>query len=417
MPDQKSIIYLFSPIPYHFLHQRPQKLADEFVSQSYRLVFVQPSTWQSYLRGERKGFLRALLRSVWYHCVALLSFVVSFGPARKRENHPSGPALIFADIPLGFPLNKFNVRILDALNMRVFRVFLDRLLRLTISPLAKTVAIVEHPFWGRIIRKDDFTTLLYDCIDAISVFAGKNSIDRFMEFEKSILSIADAIIVTAHELEQRLKLATSSKKIVRVPNAVDYERFQRITESSDVPEDLRSILRPMAGYVGALYSWLDYTLLFNVISAELGCNFVFVGPVGEVKQLAKIQRLPNFHLLGLRIYSDIPKYINAFDVCLIPFQLGEIARSTNPVKVFEYFALGKPVVSTPLFELREFVSEGLVYEANSTELFRRKLHEALAERDTSRAARRREVARLNSWKNRVQVIEQLFNAPVRHETV
>ncbi len=54
----------------------------------------------------------------------------------------------------------------------------------------------------------------------------------------------------------------------------------------------------------------------------------------------------NIHWLGQRAYDDLPAYLKAFDVCLMPFALNEATQYINPTKTLEYMAAGKPIVST-----------------------------------------------------------------------
>lgn len=128
-------------------------------------------------------------------------------------------------------------------------------------------------------------------------------------------------------------------------------------------------------------------------------TFAFVGPLDFDFRIAHLKGYSNMKWLGRKDYPEIPVYINHFDVCLIPFLVGKISRTTNPVKVFEYFALGKPVVATPLYELEPFGKDRLLWMTESKELFAAAVRSALEESGTTVGDRRRTVARNHSWKS------------------
>lgn len=104
--------------------------------------------------------------------------------------------------------------------------------------------------------------------------------------------------------------------------------------------------KPIIGYYGALAPWLDYSLLNAVMRQCPDYEFVFIGIdyMGGVKKLDV--SLPHCSWLGPRQYQLLPAYASRFNAALIPFESGEIARSTSPLKLFEYFALGLPVIVT-----------------------------------------------------------------------
>ncbi|MEI8313783.1 MAG: glycosyltransferase, partial [Verrucomicrobiota bacterium] len=117
----------------------------------------------------------------------------------------------------------------------------------------------------------------------------------------------------------------------------------------------------------------------------------------------ELERLPNVHLFGLQPYERMPRYLYHFDVCIIPFKLNEVTRATDPVKFYEYVSSGKPVVSVNLPELEQY--RDYLYLAATKEEFALNLDAALQERDPGLVERRKELARQNSWNQRVEAIK------------
>ncbi len=383
----------FSPIRYEYLHQRPQKLAEQFLALGVAVTFVQPTGLRD-LRSENHP-IRFLFKSLWYHVLAFLSLVVPF---MWRDGKPKAKDRQFAIVsqPVTLPINRFNSKLLEGLNASVLWLFVRR--EIVGEERTGAIAVFENPFWGKVIEGPEFDKVCYDCLDDLSIYAGHASLERFNAYEAMLLERSDVVVTTAAKLEARLR-AKTSKPVHRIPNGVDDEWFRTRAEVCMRPADLASISRPIVGYVGNIAGWLDYDLIVAVAQLMPDVSFIFIGPAEHEGRIQQLQRARNILWLGRKPYDDVPAYIKAFDVCSIPFRRGEIAETTNPVKVFEYFALGKAVVSTPLSELHEYEKTGLVLFGDSPTSFAEALKWALAERGDERAKQRIQIAAAHSWRN------------------
>ena len=157
---------------------------------------------------------------------------------------------------------------------------------------------------------------------------------------------------------------------------------------------------------GVVYTVSHAALRSDCQSASI--TFMLVGPLVDPERAVALQAHANVIFPGMRPYAEVPAYIAAFDLCLIPFISGKIAESTNPVKVFEYFALGKPVLSTPVAELQSFAQEGLLTIAEGEE-FIRGLERAGEAQDPAIVARRKEIAAAQSWQALVAQMLEVMN--------
>jgi GT2 family glycosyltransferase len=160
--------------------------------------------------------------------------------------------------------------------------------------------------------------------------------------------------------------------------------------------------KPIVGYFGAIADWLDLDLIAAVARLRPAYSFVLIGDVQE-RDVSQIEALPNVFLLGRKPYADIPSYLHGFDVCTIPFLLNDVTQATDPVKLYEYFSLGKPVVATDMPELSQCA--GLLYIAHDADQFAAQIDAALAESGPHLAARRRDFAAANTWSSRVAAID------------
>jgi GT2 family glycosyltransferase len=132
-------------------------------------------------------------------------------------------------------------------------------------------------------------------------------------------------------------------------------------------------------------------------------SFVLIGEV-SVNDIGRLKALPNVHLLTERLYRDLPGYLRQFDVCTIPFQMNQLTRAVDPVKVYEYLSQGKPVVSVPLSDLAS-LSE-LLYFAEGAQQFASQIDCALAESDDSLQRKRVSFAAENTWASRVEALDR-----------
>ena len=390
-------VYIFSPVPYAHLHQRPQKIAERLHAEGVPVTYIEVSGIRDALSSGTGGFLVKAGKSLVYHFKGVLF------PGLRRKPHPVSEAgresIQVVPLPLVIPANRYGSEFVERLNASVLRQFLRREVWRSMPEAEEAVALVQHPFWGRVLEKGDFTRIYYDCIDEISLFAGLSSIERFSQYALQLCRMSDSVFVTATKLESHLKELGCGTAMYHVPNGVDYEWFQQKAGSSEIPDDIRSIRGPIAGYVGSIYGWLDFDMIAETARRRSDISFVFVGPLEHPGRRAELERATNVHWLGRKPYAEMPLYIKAFDVCLIPFRSGRVAETTNPVKLFEYFALGKPVITTRVADLEPF--EDLLHVVSNPEEFAEALDRSLRPDGESVHERRREVARAHSWKTQV----------------
>jgi glycosyltransferase involved in cell wall biosynthesis len=190
---------------------------------------------------------------------------------------------------------------------------------------------------------------------------------------------------------------------------VEYERFAAPV-ANDKPasndKDVAPFLaagRPIAGYYGALAEWFDYELLDEAARLCPGWSFLLIGPMYDQSlQGRPMLKRENVRWIGPRDYHLLPGYLSLFDVATIPFRINPITTATSPLKLYEYFAGGKPVVTTPMPECAAFPEVTIARDAKE---FARALEAARARgldgafRETLRA-----LGRENSWEARVQAV-------------
>jgi glycosyltransferase involved in cell wall biosynthesis len=121
-----------------------------------------------------------------------------------------------------------------------------------------------------------------------------------------------------------------------------------------------------------------------------------IGPV--LADLGGLDSEPNVHLLGPRAWTELPPFLAALDIGLIPYIRSAYTATVYPTKLFEYLAMGRPVVSSDLPEVRRLgLPEFAVRIAPDHVRFIAAVRDALADTDPSAPERRRELASQRDW--------------------
>lgn len=153
---------------------------------------------------------------------------------------------------------------------------------------------------------------------------------------------ADVIFALSEETRQLMNNPRTPP--ILIPNGVDKEFFH--TRTKVIPEDLKSIPRPIVGYSGKLAKRIDTALLEYLAGRMPQVSFVLAGPILDRKWVKPLFNFENMYFLGDKHYSRLPLYINCFDLCIIPHNVRELENGGDPIKLYEYLAAGKPVVTT-----------------------------------------------------------------------
>ena len=265
--------------------------------------------------------------------------------------------------------------------------------------IGPAVVLAQSPYWAPLsaaLRRRFGWPFVYDCLDAHEGFA-TNRPGFLPEAEAEGSRAADLVVATSESLRRRL---TSPGREARLlPNACDYALFAGLPPP-------RASSRPggrlVVGYVGAVDAWFDFELLAAAARLRPDWSFEIVGGLENAASTPAMPANVVFH--GERPHGEMPAMRARFDVEIIPFRLSPLTHATDPVKLYEAAASGRPVVATRLASLEGFAQRGLARLADTPEQFVEAVEAAAAEGPDA-AARRRAFAAANTWDDRAAALD------------
>jgi glycosyltransferase involved in cell wall biosynthesis len=239
--------------------------------------------------------------------------------------------------------------------------------------------------------------------------------ERTRAQDAALCQRADATIVCSQRLyEMKLPLAGAGR-VHLIPNGVDATHYERVLDSMDpLPAMSAKWSRPVFGYTGTVHAdRVDVDLVEQLARKLQAGSIVLVGPnhLSEA-QNDRLSSTGRVFITGPVRYREVPEVMRAFDVCIVPHRITAFTESLNPIKLWEYLAAGKPIVSTNIAGFRDYPQ--FVVLADDAAEFHAGMHEALAE-PIDRQGQRRAEAKRHSWGVRVNAIEAIIDSVVGNE--
>lgn len=351
--------FVWAVIDWHFRIQRPQHLARELAAAGHRVFYIS----NNFVDHPNPGFN--------------VESLDDSGRLFQIRLHLQGTPSIYQAAPSKVALAQMHAS-------------LRRLL--VWSRSGASVALVQHPFWLETAQILPHSWLSYDCMDHHGGFADNGT--EVLAREIELMRRADLLVVTSDWLQN--ETAKHNPHSLMVRNACQYEHFAQ--EPDRIYRDERG--RRIIGYYGAIAEWFDLALVEKVARRFEDCLVLLVGAdTSGARQ--RLQHLANIEFTGEVPYAELPYYLAAFDVCMLPFQVIPLTLATNPVKVYEYLSAGKEVVSIALPELHQFGD--LVRLGADHVSFLHAVDDALRHpADPKLVARRQEFAAGQTWSHRAR---------------
>jgi glycosyltransferase involved in cell wall biosynthesis len=228
--------------------------------------------------------------------------------------------------------------------------------------------------------------------------------DIIVRYDQKLKKAADLTLFANRTLFEEER--SQCRQAIFLDHGVDYETFVNAEKDICVPEDIAGIPGPRIGFFGAIDDHtFDVAFTEKLVECLPQMSFVFVGqPSADVSNLKEKK---NVWFLGRKPYEQIPHYGKLFDITIMPWRQNKWIEACNPIKLKEYLALGKPVVSTPFTELRQY--SDIVYEARTPFEFAECIKRALTEDGPEKKVARRARVANATWEHKAKmVLKELF---------
>lgn len=224
----------------------------------------------------------------------------------------------------------------------------------------------------------------------------KNNYEIISEHADIVFTTSDAL----YDINSK-----HSKNVHMLPNAADFNFLTTRLRMSPLLRSIKLLRKPIIMYVGAVASWLDWELIDNVAQSCSGYEFVFIGPLYEINK-DRIPNRSNIHHIDQQPYDTLPMFTHYADAFINPFLINEMTIGVDPIKIYEYMSVGRPIVSTPLPELYKY-SDCIYLAANARDF---SSHIKLAITNPPiHYHRYKEIARNNSWTHRARYAMEVLN--------
>jgi uncharacterized SAM-binding protein YcdF (DUF218 family)/glycosyltransferase involved in cell wall biosynthesis len=392
-PDIHSALHdviCISSIDWDFIWQGHQEIMSTLAAQGHRVLFVENT-------GVRTPKLSDMPR--------LRQRVRNWARGTRGFREERRNLFVLSPIVLPLPYS----RVARWLNRTVLAHLIRRWMRVVEWSRPIVWTFLPTPLAHDLIDRLDPALTIYYCIDDLA--SSSLEARRITSSEEKMFRRADLVFVTSEKLRRRA--AAMSPHVHFFPFGVRFEAFEEArTAGAVTPDDIRSLVRPVVGYVGGMHQWVDQDLIVEVARRLPDVTFAFVGP--PQCDLSKLEACPNVTLLGGKPHAELPAYIRAFDIGIVPYKLSEYTTNVYPTKLNEYLAMGIPVVATNLLEIQRFNADhgSIVAVAENAEAFAGAVEKALKQPKGAGAERRIAVAQSNSWEMRIRQMQVLIDEAV-----
>lgn len=348
---RKKMLYIMG-IDWNWIYQRPQILA-QMLSKDYDLTVVFPRSilkWKGKNHVPQDVFQRRILYTIPYQEKnVLLGTVAKMFQKKHFEDYQS-----FDFIFIGYPL------------------------------------------YARYIPLDYKGSIIYDCMDDFEkLYPDHKRVYRVTEQEKKLIKRCKLLLASSEILKNKADKIARVDKAILVRNGVNPKNLFPIK-----PSCLRQQYR--IGYIGTISAWFDYHILQASIEAEIPVQYHLIGPVDSFKA----ERSEKIIFEGTVEHSELGDMIKEYDCLIMPFEINELVKTVDPVKLYEYIAFGKCIISVYYKEIARF--EPFVYfytgEKDFLELLIKLCNKGFPPKYNSQ--QQKQFLQENSWEKRYNVIQQ-----------
>jgi glycosyltransferase involved in cell wall biosynthesis len=352
----------------------------ELLSKNNRILYIEGAGQRSPKFSRRD--LSKLMRKVKK---------ISLKPTQLNKNF-----MVFS--PILIPLHKY----------RIFRTLNSLLLKFQINALcakqkfSDPLLWVFQPHYHALVENLKSKGTIYYCVDEYSAQPGVDSAS-ILKMENKLIKNADIVFTVSEKLYNK-KRGMNPNTYLSL-HGVDVQHFNPLSNTHfKYPKDISNLSRPIIGFFGLIQPRVDLKLIKFLAEERPQYEFVLIGLVAQ--NITFLTSAKNVHFLGTRNYQELPNYLSAFDVAIMPYRLDEEMINSNPIKTREYLAGGKPVVSVRIKEVEKY--QPLVFIADTKEEFLLYIDEAIKFDSEGKRAERMLAMEKESWEYRLETISKII---------
>ena len=217
-----------------------------------------------------------------------------------------------------------------------------------IMKMANTFDIiwVGHPLLYRYIPRNYGGKIIYDCMDNHEALCGDEKIKKTIrQTEADLIKRADRIFVSSTGLYKKVQNAGGEGCVFLVRNGFVADKiYPPVAVNHQKNENLK------IGYFGTIAEWFDFPLLLKSLEKFPNLEYYLWGPVSGIN----VPNHPRIKLLGVVEHSRLWENVKDMDCLIMPFQVNDIIRDVDPVKLYEYISMGKRIISVEYDEIDRF---------------------------------------------------------------
>ncbi len=380
-------IMCFSSIDWDFNWQGHQEIMSALVKQGNRVLFI-----------ENTGVRSPKTKDIFRLKKRFLSWWKSFKGFRKEKEK----LYIFSPLALPFPYSKLITKIntwmisKSLINWQQAMNFYNPIIWI----------FLPTPLTSNLIKMLEPELTIYYCIADFEPLSGHPK--EILISEKKIAKNSDVIFAQGEVLKQ---------KFLPHPNLHVFEfgvDLNNFNTNVNIAPELELLKKPIIGFVGCISDYFDQNLVIK-ISEEINCTVVLIGPIQtNVEQLRKKE---NILLLGSQPYVRVPEFMKCFDVGIIPQRITDYTKTMYPNKMYEYLAMGLPIVSTPLPEVVEFNKKNKILTiAEGSDSFVTAVKEAINSNSKELIKKRIDISKQNDWVPRIEKMSKIITNTLSNKT-
>jgi GT2 family glycosyltransferase len=247
-------------------------------------------------------------------------------------------------------------------------------------------------------------TIIYDYLDDLSLLDRDQEMTR--DQHQILLDEAKFITVSSEELYRHIP-DQYKHKTEMMKNACDPDIFKTLA-NADRKKLPKHGKKTIVGYFGALAEWIDFDLLYKMLDRRPDIELIVIGPIFKVEeQIARLKFFGNFKHVDTLPHQKLMERLVEFEICIIPFIKSKITDAVSPVKLFEYMAAGKPIITAGLLEAKNYDN---VFSSETHEEFIENLDKAIRLKDDDNFKQEvYKMAHLNTWDARIETLIKRIN--------